>query len=432
MDVSQSNTHPIEAWRRRAFHIMAKPIGSVCNMRCDYCYYLQKKYLPKSDAAKKLKQIDSRMSDETLSTYIRQYIEAQPLGGTVVFTWHGGEALLRPISFYRRAIELQQNYAAGRIIENCIQTNGLLVSEEWCQFFREQNFLVGISLDGTQEQHDRYRRTLKDGATFSRVMRAIELMKRLGVEFNILSTINRYNADDPNLYYQFLRSIGSKFIQFTPIVERIAHGSGRYEQVEAPYIHERPDERRLHQTTHIGLAPYSILPDQWGDFLIGVFDQWIKQDVGEIFVQLFDATLAGWMGITPGVCTLAKECGHAGIVEHTGDVYSCDHYVYPRYHLGNIHQNSLSVMMNSSEQRRFGRAKYEGLTDQCRSCLYLSVCNGECPKNRFALSETGELGQNYLCKGYYRFWEHAAPYMDYMKACLLRGEPPAKVMQILI
>lgn len=407
---------------------MAKPIGSLCNMRCDYCYYLQKKFADKVNNRTPSDR-DNKMSEVTLRTYIRQYIESQPPGIPVVFTWHGGEALLRPISFYQKVIAIQEEYAANRPIENCIQTNGLLVTEAWCHFFRENNFLVGISLDGTEEQHNQYRRTIKDGVTFTRVIRAIDLMKSLGVEYNILSTINRYNADEPELYYQFLKSMGSKYIQFTPIVERISEGARAYEQVEAPYIHEQIQQRILHQSQNVRLAPYSVLPDQWGEFLIGVFNQWIREDVGEVFVQMFDATLAGWMGVNPGVCTLAKECGHAGVIEYTGDVYSCDHYVYPRYHLGNIYDTTLSVMMNGPEQLRFGRAKYSGLTEQCKSCLYLSVCHGECPKNRFSLSCSGEPGHNYLCSGYYRFWEHVAPYMDYMKACLMRGEPASLVIR---
>lgn len=427
-DLTAQHTYPLSAWHRRPFHIMAKPIGSLCNMRCDYCYYLQKKFPKNAGRGDKKPQGVSLMSEETLCAYIRQYIEAQPLGEPVVFTWHGGEALLRPISFYKKALVLQQTYAGGRQIENCIQTNGLLMSEAWCAFFREHNFLVGISLDGTEEQHDRYRRTIKDGATFARVLRAIELMQRMGVEYNILSTINRYNADEPLDYYRFLRGIGSKFIQFTPIVERIAEGAAAYEQVEAPYIHEEVARRELHHSSSVSLAPYSVLPEQWGDFLIGVFDEWVRADVGEVFVQMFDATLAGWMGVSPGVCTLAKECGHAGVIEHTGDVYSCDHYVYPRYYLGNIHELSLASMMNSPEQLRFGRAKHAGLTEQCKACLYLTACHGECPKNRFGVSSSGEPGHNYLCAGYYRFWAHAAPYMDYMKACLMRGEPAARVM----
>lgn len=406
--------------------MMAKPMGAACNMRCDYCYYLQKGGLGPQMLVPGRPPV---MSPQTLRSFIKQYIESQPVGETVVFTWHGGEALLLPISYYQEIIALQQEYALGRMVENCIQTNGLLLSDAWCSFFGEHSFLVGVSLDGTEEQHNRYRRTIKDGPTFSRVMRGIELMQRHGVEYNILSTINRYNADEPELYYRFLRNTGSRFIQFTPIVERITEGGQAYTQVEAPYLHTEVRRRLMHSTDRTKVAPYSVLPEQWGDFLVGVFDEWIRRDVGEVFVQMFDSTLANWMGLTPGVCTLARTCGHAGVIESGGDVYSCDHYVYPRYRLGNIHNSPLEAMMSSAEQLRFGAAKYTSLTEQCRSCLYLSVCHGECPKNRFTMSRTGEPGHNYLCQGYYRFWRHVAPYMDYMKTCLMQGLPASLVMQ---
>lgn len=413
---------------KRPFHIMAKAAGAECNMRCDYCYYLEKDKLYRP--SKGPRQPSPRLSDELLELYIRQYIEAQPRQAPVVFTWHGGEALIRPRSFYQRALELQQRYGQGRRIENTLQTNGLLVNEDWCRFFRDHDFLIGLSLDGYQEQHDAYRRTVGGLPTFERVMRAVDLMQRLGVEFNILSTVNTHNADDPEGYYRFMKGIGVRYIQFTPIVERIDESCARKANfVEAPYIHASAESREMNGLERVRLAPYSITPEQWGSFTTGVFDEWIREDVGEVFVQLFDSTLAGWMGVEPGVCTLGKVCGHAGVMEHNGDVYSCDHYVYPRYLLGNIRQRSLSEMMNSSEQYRFGRAKLEGLTKQCLECEYLFACNGECPKNRFAQSSDGEWGHNYLCSGYYRFWSHVAPYMDYMKQCLLQGLPASQVMR---
>lgn len=398
-------------------------------MRCDYCYYLQKEDLFASEGHKPGQL--TRMSDEVLEAFIQQYIASQLEGHPVVFTWHGGESLLCPISYYQRALDLQKRYSGGKQIENCLQTNGLLLTEAWCRFFRDNHFLIGISLDGTESHHDRYRRTLGGAPSFARVMRGIEMMQRFGVEFNILSTVNRYNADEPIEYYQFLKQIGTQFIQFTPIVERIAPKASAHRQVEAPSIHAEIGQRLLFSRPEVELAPYSILPEQWGHFTTGVFDQWIGSDVGEVFVQLFDATLSGWMGVPPGVCTMAAECGHAGVIEHTGDVYSCDHYVYPRYHLGNIKQEALVAMMTSPEQLRFGRAKREGLTQQCRSCLYQFACNGECPKNRFALSQTGEPGHNYLCAGYYHFFDHVAPYMDYMKACLMQGQPASLVMRAI-
>lgn len=409
----------------QGYHIMSKAAGAACNLRCDYCYYLEKEEL--FNTSRHIPE----MSDEVLERFVRDYIAAQPEGATVSFTWHGGEALLRPRKFYERALELQERYRNGRTIENSLQTNGTLLSEDWCHFFRDNNFLIGISLDGTEKQHDSYRRTVGGQGSFARVMRAIEMMQRLSVEYNILSTINSSNAEEPVEYYRFLKGIGAKYIQFTPIVERIHSASLKHQHIEAPYIDLKEELRLMHDTLDVRLAPYSIKPSQWGEFLIGVFDEWVYNDVGEIFVQMFDATLAGWMGVTPGVCTLAPECGHAAVVEHNGDLFSCDHYVYPRYKLGNILQEDLQTMMQSPEQKRFGSAKRTGLTRQCQSCRYRFACHGECPKNRFIKSKDGETGHNYLCHGYYSFFEHSAPYMEYMRRCLLLQQAPSLIMDRL-
>lgn len=408
---------------KRSFQIMSKAVGARCNMRCDYCYYLEKEELLSHQS------FATEMSDEVLEIFIRDYISAQPEGCPVAFTWHGGEALLRPRSFYERALDLQKRYAEGRQIENSLQTNGLLLSEDWCHFFRDNNFLIGISLDGNEAHHNAYRRTLGGQGSFSRVMRAVEMMQRLSVEFNVLSTINSHNADEPLEYYRFLKGIGVRYIQFTPIVERIHSASLKHQHIEAPYIDLKRELRQMYEGLDIRLAPYSIKPSQWGDFLIAVFDEWVRHDVGEVFVHLFDSTLAGWLGVLPGVCTLAPECGHAGVVEHNGDVFSCDHYVYPRYKLGNILDKPIGSMMLSPAQQRFGASKREGLTEQCKLCRYLFLCHGECPKNRFIKSRDGEPGHNYLCHGYYAFWVHSAPYMQYMRNCLSLGQPASLIME---
>lgn len=410
---------------KRPFLMMTKAAGAACNMRCDYCYYLEKELLFPS------KRFVPEMSDEVLEAYTRAYIEAQPEGAPVSFTWHGGEALLRPRSFYDKALRLQRQYAGGREIHNSLQTNGLLMNEDWCRFFRDNNFLVGISLDGNERQHDAYRRTLGGQGSFRGVMRAIEMMQRIGVDFNILSTINSHNADEPLEYYHFLKGIGVQYIQFTPIVERIHSQSIKHQHIEAPYIDLKQELRQMHEGLDIRLAPYSIKASQWGDFLITLFDEWVRHDVGEVFVQMFDSTLAGWMGVMPGVCTLAPECGHAGVMEYNGDVFSCDHYVYPRYKLGNVLTQDLGEMMRSPEQQRFGKAKLEGLTAQCQSCRYRFLCHGECPKNRFVRSRDGEAGHNYLCQGYYNFFKHSAPYMQYMRQCLLLEQPASLIMDRL-
>lgn len=406
------------------FTILTKAAGAACNMRCDYCYYLEKKELYQKPSEK-----GQKMSERTLELFIKQYLEAQP-SGEVIFCWHGGEALLRPLSFYRKALELQQRYRrADQRVLNTLQTNGLLVTEEWCRFFRDHGFLVGISLDGYKEQHDTYRQTTGQQGSFERVMRAIRLFQKHGVEFNVLSTINAYNASDAVGYYRFLKGIGVKFIQFTPIVERIRLEGEQRAFVEAPDLSSENVELFISSDTR--MAPYSLTPEAWGDFTTELYDEWIREDVGEIFVQLFDATLAGWMGVQPGVCSLAETCGNAGAIEFNGDVYSCDHYVYPRHLLGNIHAQELGVMMRTQKQRLFGLAKKERLTEQCKGCSYLFACHGECPKNRFAYSVDHEAGHNYLCRGYYRFFEHVTPTMDYMKQLLLEGRPPSLVMQWL-
>lgn len=407
------------------FLMMSKAAGAACNMRCDYCYYLEKESLFESSS------FVPEMSDEVLERFVRDYIAAQPEGMPVSFTWHGGEALLRPISFYQRALDLQKRYAGGREIQNSLQTNGLLMTEAWCHFFREHNFLVGISLDGNERQHDAYRRTLGGKGSFSGVMRAIKMMQDIGVEFNILSTINSHNADEPLEYYHFLKGIGVRYIQFTPIVERIHSQSLKHQHIEAPYIDLKQELRQMHEGLDVRLAPYSIKSSQWGEFLITLFDEWVRHDVGEVFIQLFDSTLAGWVGVMPGVCTLAPECGHAGIMEYNGDVFSCDHYVYPRYRLGNVMEHNLGEMMRSPEQQRFGQAKKSGLTKQCRECRYLFLCHGECPKNRFIRSRHGEVGHNYLCQGYYNFWKHSAPYMEFMRNCLMLEQPASLIMDRL-
>lgn len=395
--------NPINPFARNIY-VMAKPAGSMCNLACEYCYYTEKKHLYSSDRR-------HLMSDDTLELFIRQYIEASMMD-SVQFTWHGGEALMRPLDFYRRAMELQQRYANGKHIDNCLQTNGTLLTDEWCRFLRENNWLVGISIDGPQEFHDEYRRTPTGKPSFFNVMRAINLLNRHRVEWNAMAVVNDYNADYPLEFYRFFKQIGCRYIQFTPIVERICNS-------------------RLTTPDATGtLAEFSVTPQQWGDFLCAIFDEWVRNDVGEYFIQLFDATLANWVGVQPGICSMAPTCGHAGIVEYNGDVYSCDHFVFPQYRLGNIHQSTIIEMMSSDRQLRFGADKRDSLPQQCRECKYLFACNGECPKNRFSTTSDGQPGLNYLCSGYYRFFDHVAPYMDFMKQELAAKRPPANVMQL--
>ena len=393
-------------------YVMAKPVGSLCNLSCDYCYYLEKGNLYTAEGRNRY-----LMNDATLEQFIRQYIQSQTQP-EVLFTWHGGEPLMRPLSFYQRALALQRQYADGRIIDNCLQTNGTLLTDEWCRFFRENNWLVGISIDGPQEFHDEYRRSRGGQPSFQKVMKGIALLQKHGVEWNAMGVVNDFNADHPLEVYHFYKEIGTRYIQFAPIVERIQrHTDGRHLAAPHTTINSNPS-----------LAPFSVTPQQYAHFICTLFDEWVRHDVGEIFVQLFDATLARWMGVQPGVCYMAESCGHAAVMEHNGDIYSCDHFVFPEYLLGNIHHDSITGMMYSQRQCDFGRAKLEQLPTQCRTCPWLFACNGGCPKDRFQITADGEHHLNYLCSAYRRYFEHVAPYMDFMKNELQHQRPPANIM----
>lgn len=387
--------------------MMAKPVGSRCNLRCSYCYYLEKEniYGPGQSLM---------MDDRLLENFIRQYIESQT-SPAVFFTWHGGEPLLRDRAYYERVIALQRKYARGIRVDNAIQTNGTLINDDWCRFFRDNGWLVGLSVDGPEDLHDKYRRAAGGGPTFASVMRAIDCLNRNRVDWNALAVINDFNADAPDRFYDFFKSVDCRYIQFTPVVERLTN---------------HPDGRTLASAADTGamLAPFSVSPEQWGEFLCTLFDRWVRNDVGSYFIQLFDATLANWVGVAPGVCSLGSYCGHAGAVEHNGDVYSCDHFVFPEYRLGNINDLTLLEMMYSPRQNAFGSAKRGALPRQCLDCRYTHICNGECPRNRFALTADGQPGLNYLCRGYHRFFSHSEPYMRFMKAELEAGRAPANVM----
>lgn len=394
----------------RPLYVMLKPAGSLCNLRCKYCYYLEKNALY-------TEQKNHVISDEMLDKFIREYIEAQT-SPDVLFCWHGGETLMRPISFYRRAIELQRKYARGRRIDNTIQTNATMLTDEWCEFFRENNFLVGVSIDGPQEFHDEYRRTATGKPTFHKVMQGIRLLNKHNVEWNALAVVNDFNADYPLEFYNFFKEIGCHYIQFTPIVERRI---------------ERNDGLSLAPGMEEGgeLVDFSVTPEQWGKFLCTIFDEWVRHDVGTYFIQIFDATLANWAGVQPGLCSLANECGHAGVMEFNGDVYSCDHFVYPEHLLGNINEKTITEMMYGEKQREFAKLKHELLPQQCRECPVEFACHGECPKNRFTRDKYGNPGLNYLCKGYRQFFEHVKPYMDFMKGELDAKRPPSNVMNFV-
>jgi uncharacterized protein len=363
----------------KAFHVMAKPAGSACNLSCEYCFFRKKGRLyPGSNF---------RMSDEVHETYIRQLFETHQ-AAQVTVAWQGGEPSLMGLHFFRRSIKLQKEYAKpGTLIENTFQTNGILLNDEWSQFFHENNFLVGLSLDGPKELHDIYRKDREGNGTFYRTVQAIDLLERHKVDFNILCTVNAKNAERPLDIYRFFRDyLGVQYIQFIPIVERDSD-SGFQEG-------EKVTDR-------------SVRPDQWGRFLIAIFDEWVKSDVGRTFVFNFNGALAGWLGLASTVCVFGPTCGEYLALEHNGDLYSCDHFVEPNYYLGNIMKTPLIDLISSDTQRRFGRNKKDMLPLYCRECEVVHICNGECPKNRFIEGPDGEPGLNYLCNGYKTFFKHA-------------------------
>ena len=395
----------------KPLYVMLKPAGAHCNLACKYCYYLEKNNL----YDKSHRHI---MSDEMLEQFTREYIEAQTMP-QVLFTWHGGEPLMRSIDFYKKALTLQKKYARGRRIDNVIQTNGTMLTDEWCEFFAQNNWLVGISIDGPQEYHDHYRLTTTGNPSWQKVMHGIELLKKHHVEWNAMAVVNAYNANHPLEFYHFFKDNGCQYLQFTPIVERLTqHQDGRT-------LASLADDKE------IPLADFSVTPEQWGNFLCAIFEEWVHNDVGKMFVEIFDCTLANWMGVLPGICAYSKNCGHAGVMEHNGDVYSCDHFVFPEYKLGNIRDHTLIEMLYGDKQHAFSRLKHTSLPRQCKECDMEFACHGECPKNRFEKDKYGEPGLNYLCKGYYQYYSHVAPYMDFMKRELQAQRPPANIMEVL-
>ena len=385
-------------------YVMAKPVGAQCNLACKYCYYLEKSGLYPHQGS-------HFMTEELLESFVKQYIAAQTQR-EVLFTWHGGEAMLKPLSFYQKVVELQRKYADGHIVDNCLQTNGTLITEEWCAFLRDHQWLVGVSLDGPREVHDLFRKDRQGRGSFDRVMRGIGLLNRYGVEWNAMAVVNRINAQQPLGFYHFFKDIGCHYIQFTPVVER-----------ESPVL--VPPIGGCHDKEEVRVTPESVQSEQWGYFLCAIFDEWVAGDVGNYYVQLFDATLANWVGVEPDVCSMARNCGNALVMEYNGDVYSCDHFVFQDYKLGNIRQQPLASLGYGERQNQFRKLK-TALPSRCRRCEYEFACHGECPKNRIIPTE--HLGLNYLCEGYRSFFHHVAPYMDFMAREWKADRAPANVM----
>ena len=383
------------------FHVMIKPRGPICNLDCSYCYYLSKEDLYLGSAF--------RMTDEILEAFTRDYIRAQSVP-EVVFSWQGGEPLLMGLDFFRRAVEFQaENSRPGVRISNTIQTNGTLLDDDWCRFFRGHEFLVGLSLDGPARLHDAYRVNKGGKPSHASVMAGLDLLRKHQVEYNVLATVHAANAPHPLDVYRFFRDeVGTSFIQFIPIVQR-DNDTGYQEGT--------------------GVTDRSVTGNAYGRFLNTIFDEWVCRDVGRVFVQLFDVTLAGWVGHAPGLCLFDETCGRALALEHNGDLFACDHYVEPGYRLGNTRNATLPVLVGSEAQRAFGAAKKDTLPGFCLDCDVRFLCNGGCPKNRILMTPSGEKGLNYLCDGYMAFFHHTGPAMRFMADALRSQRPPMEIMK---
>ncbi|MCH8292307.1 anaerobic sulfatase maturase [Candidatus Poribacteria bacterium] len=381
----------------QAFHVMTKPIGPICNLDCEYCFYLDKEKLyPNTQSF--------RMTDELLENYVRQYIEAQQIN-EVTFAWQGGEPTLMGVDFFRRAVEYQYKYRRpGMRIQNTFQTNATLIDDEWATFFKRNNFLIGVSIDGPPELHDKYRYDKRGRPSSDAVIRGLEFLQKHEVDYNILCVLNDYNGDFPLEVYRYFKALGAQFLQFIPAVE---HLGGK------------------------NVTDRSIRARQYGQFLCAIFDEWVVNDIGKIFVQIFDISLEAWLGYPPSLCIFSETCGNAMAIEHNGDLYSCDHYVDPNYYLGNIMETPLKEMVESPFQRKFGTDKKDTLPQYCRECEVRFVCHGGCPKNRFIKTPAGEEGLNYLCAGYKMFFNHIDQPMKLMCAAIQAGRPADSIMPLM-
>ena len=395
---------------KHGFHIMAKPIGPICNLNCKYCFYLEKENLYKDVS-------NFKMSDQVLESLIKQQIEGHKTSN-VNFAWQGGEPTLLGVEYFEKVVKLQKKYANGKTIENSFQTNGILLDDKWCDFFAKNNFLVGISIDGPAEIHNKYRVSKGNKPTFDFVIRGIEYLKKHNVEFNTLTVVQSDNSKYPLEIYRFLKEIGSGFMQFIPIVERISEV-----ETNDGLSLVSPDYEK-----NAVVSDWSVNPKTYGNFLISIFDEWVRNDVGNYYVQIFDVALEAWVGNNPSLCIFNDTCGDAMAIEHNGDLYSCDHYVYPENLLGNILEEPMESLINSEQQEIFGKYKKDSLPKYCKNCNVRFVCNGECPKHRFIKTPNGEDGLNYLCEGYYKFFNHIDPYMKIMASHLMNKSAPANVM----
>ena len=403
----------------RAFHLLAKPTGAVCNLDCSYCFFLSKEMLYPGSRF--------RMADELLEAYIRQLIEAHATVPEVAIAWQGGEPTLMGVEFFRRSVELANSFLRpGQRAAHTIQTNATLLDEEWAEFFKENDFLVGVSIDGPKELHDAYRVSKGGKGSFDQVMGGLEFLRAADTEWNALTTIHDANAEHGRDVYRFLRDeCGARFVQFIPIIERVAEAD---EDGTVPWTswHDRP----LYVQAGERVTGRSVTAEQYGRFLIDVFEEWVRRDVGEVYVQMFDVALANWVGEPPGLCVHSETCGLALALEHTGDLYSCDHFVVPRYKLGNIKERHMLELVNSPQQRQFGLDKRDTLPQYCLDCDVRFACHGGCPKDRFITTPDGESGLNYLCAGFKDFFHHVDRPMRIMASLLAENRAPSGIVRL--
>ncbi len=402
----------------QGIHVVAKPIGPICNLNCEYCFYLEKQALFGTGER-------YRMPDKVLSAYITNYITSQPTP-VVEFVWQGGEPTLLGIDFFKRVIDLQRPFAHKKTITNSLQTNGTLLTVEWCQFFKTHNFIVGISLDGPKDIHDRYRHDGKGNGTFDRVMQGLSLLQKHKVEYNVLACVAHDTAKHSLDVYHFFKDEGVEFIQFTPIVERMP--DKRSNQLGLRLAGPAALDKEKSETD---VTSWTVVPEEYGDFLIAVYEEWVRHDVGKIFVMNFEWALNAWIGNPSPVCIHAKQCGRSLVIEHNGDVYACDHCVYPQYRLGNIMIEKLSDMVEKSLRSQFGLTKETALPRWCTECEVLATCQGGCPKHRFMNTAYDETGLHYLCEGYRKFFLHTRKYLRAMAQLLENGLPVSYVMDAI-
>ncbi|MEW9670011.1 anaerobic sulfatase maturase [Ammoniphilus sp. 3BR4] len=400
------------------FHILAKPTGPQCNLDCHYCFYTEKETLFPGKPS-------FRMSDEVLEAFIRNYIDSQRTP-EVSFVWQGGEPTLMGLDYFHRIIELQDKYSQGKKITNSLQTNGTLLTDEWCTFLAKHDFLVGLSLDGPEDLHDHYRVDRGGKPTFHKVMDALKLLQEYAVQFNVLSCVTKESSQRPLDVYRFLKAQGVKFIQFIPIIERkpdtTAHQLGL--RWAAPPVLNAVG-------VQTAVTPWTVEPVAYGDFLIQVFDEWVRRDVGSIHIMNFEWALSSWLGLPSSICIFSEHCGRAAVMEHNGDLYSCDHFVYPEYRLGNVLTDALSDLIETEQQKNFGTSKKTALPKACIACEVRFACHGECPKHRFLLTDDGEPGLNYLCAGYKKYFRHIHPFMKVMVQLLEHDQPVSRVMDVI-